>query len=57
MSEKVVSKLLSGKFILTVVCAFVFAYAVYKKLIPNEATIVILTGVFKDYFNKDKNGA
>ena len=45
-------KILSGRFILTVASAFVFAYAVYADKLSAEATASILTAVFVSYFNR-----
>lgn len=51
----ITSKLFSGKYFLTVCCGVAFLYAVYAKIL-NEATIgVIIFGVFKDYFNINKD--
>lgn len=56
MIEKIISKLFSGKFILTVIGGFVFAYSVYSKIMPPEATASILSMIFVSYFNqKGKN--
>lgn len=50
-------KLLSGRYFLTVVGGLVFAYAVYAKIMPPEATAAILTAIFTAYFNRgDRNG-
>ena len=48
------SKLSSGKFWLTIICGFVFAYASIKKIIPPDAIVPILTMVFMAYFTKPK---
>jgi hypothetical protein len=45
-------KILSGRFILTVVCAFVFAYCAVNKTIPVDATVAILSMVFISYFQR-----
>ena len=50
--EKITDKILSGRFLLTVTCAIVFAYAVQIKLLDAVAIGVIITGVFKDYFGR-----
>jgi hypothetical protein len=52
MLENVIMKLLSGRFLLTVTCGLVFAYATVNKLIPTDATISILTMVFVSYFQR-----
>jgi len=48
-------KLLSGRYFLTVVAGLVFAYAVYSKLLNAEATATIITMVFINYFQRDRN--
>jgi hypothetical protein len=49
-------KLTSGRFWLTIISGFVFAYAVYAKIINAEATAAILTLVFMAYFQKNDRG-
>ena len=51
------NKLLSGQWILTVICGGVFAYTSCLKILPPDATIAILTTVFISYFKRDRNGA
>lgn len=47
-----IQKLLSGRFILTVVCAIVFMwYSIIGKL-STEAIAAILASVFQAYFNR-----
>ncbi len=41
-----IEKIMSGRFILTVICGIVFAYVSAKKIIPADAVISILTMVF-----------
>jgi len=53
MNEKIIDKFLSGRFLLTVIAGLVFAWAVYKNLLPPAATSAILVSVFKDYFGKN----
>jgi len=48
------SKFTSGKFWLTIISGFVFAYAVVVKFLNAEATATILTMVFISYFQKEK---
>ena len=45
-------KITSGRWILTVTCGAVFAYATWAKLIPPDAVVSILTMVFVSYFHK-----
>jgi len=47
-------KLSSGRWILTIIGGLVFAYAVYAKILPPEATASILTMVFVNYFQRDR---
>lgn len=57
MKDKVIEKLLSGRFILTVFGGITFVYSVYAKILPPEATASILTMIFVSYFQrKDRNG-
>lgn len=46
MSEK----LLSGRFWLTMIAGFVFAFTACSKLLSTEAVASILTAVFTSYF-------
>jgi len=51
------TKLLSGRWILTVICGVVFVYCAINKLLPKEAVISIITMVFVAYFDRnDRNG-
>jgi len=47
-------KLLSGRFILTIISGLVFGYAVCMKILPPEATAAILSMVFVSYFDKNR---
>jgi len=51
---KVVSKLTSGKYLLTVAVAVSYLWSVYKGLISNEASVAIILTVIKDYFQHSK---
>lgn len=51
--QDIVNKLLSGKFIMTIVCSFVFAYCTINKIIESKDTITIITVVVYAYFSKD----
>ena len=55
MREKIINKLLSGKFLLTVICGGSFVYCVIAKRIPDTAIVAIVMMVFTAYFNR-KNG-
>ena len=48
------NKVLSGRFLLTVICGAVFGYAVVTKQLPPECTASIIVMVFTSYFNKRK---
>ena len=50
------NKLLSGRYILTIISGLVFAYAVWKRILPSEATASIIVMVFVSYFQKKENG-
>ena len=50
------NKLLSGKFLLTIIAGLTFAYATYAKLLEPQAISAIVTMVFVSYFNKNKEG-
>jgi len=56
MWEKVVTKLMSGRFQLTVICGVTFCYAVWKNKVPDTAIVAILMMVFTSYFNKQNGG-
>ena len=50
------SKLLSGRFMLTTVCAAVFGYCSIAKIIPVDAIVSIITMVFISYFQRQDRG-
>ncbi len=45
-------KLLSGRYLLTIICGVVFAYCSVRKIMPIDATISIISMVFISYFNR-----
>ena len=45
-------KILSGRYYLTVIGGLVFAYAVWKRIMPPEATAAILSSIFVSYFSR-----
>ena len=61
MFKDFMSKIASGRYILTVICGVVFAWTAVKKIIPPDAVIAILSTVFVSYFQRsrkeDSNGA
>jgi hypothetical protein len=51
------SKLLSGRYILTLICGLVFAYGAIIKLLPADAVVAIVSMVFISYFQRtDRKG-
>ena len=50
--KRAIDKLLSGRFILTVICGVVFAWAATHKLLEAAAIASILTSVFTSYFDR-----
>jgi len=54
MWEKVISKVLSGRFILTVFAGLAFLFTILEKTIPSEAAVSIMTMVFVSYFNRKR---
>lgn len=48
------SKILSGRWILTVICGLVFALCSINGLLTKESVVGILTLVFTSYFNKER---
>ena len=57
MRDKIIDKLLSGRFILTIIGGIAFLYVVIYKMMPPEAVASILTAIFMSYFNRsDRNG-
>lgn len=55
VGHRIAEKLTSGQFILTVACAFVFAWVSVNQLMPPEAVASILTAVFVHYFKRDRH--
>lgn len=51
------SKLLSGKFLFTVIAALVFAYCSVAKILPVDKISEVLLLVVYAYFSKPSNGA
>lgn len=55
--DKIIAKITSGRFILTVIGGGVFAYSAYAKIMPPEAISAIVTAIFMSYFQRsDRNG-
>ena len=49
-------KAMSGRYVLTVTCAIVFAYCAIQGKMSNEAIAAILGTVFTAYFNRQDRG-
>jgi len=56
MLEHIFAKMSSGRWILTMTCALVFAYGTFAKIIPPDATVSIVSMVFISYFNRPDRG-
>lgn len=54
MKDKILAKMFSGRYFLTVVAGVVFGYAVKVKLLDSQATAAIITMVFINYFQRDR---
>ena len=59
-NEKVMEKLLSGRYYLTIIGGIAFIYAIINKLLEAQAISAILTAIFLSYFQrsdrKQENG-
>ena len=53
MISKVLDKVLSGRWLLTVTCAAVLAYGVYSKIMPSQTAVLVIVLVFEWYFKRD----
>lgn len=55
---RVIEKLTSGRFIVTLVASYVFAYMATTGLLDAKETSIIVTAVLLSYFNRQRtNGA
>lgn len=52
MIREILSKMTSGRYILTLTCGVVFAYCAIKKTMPIDAVVSIVSMVFISYFNR-----
>jgi hypothetical protein len=50
--KEILMKVVSGRYFLTIIGGFVFAYAVWAKIMPSEATAAILSSIFVSYFSR-----
>ena len=53
-ADRVVDKLTSGQWILSVASGFVFIFGTWQGIIPSEAVVGIITMVFVSYFKRDR---
>lgn len=54
MIDRIVNKVTSGQWILTVACAFTFCWCAVKDILPPEAISAIIGMVFTSYFNRKR---
>jgi len=52
IAERIISKVTSGQWILTVACAVTFCWLSIAGTLPSEAVTAILGSVFTAYFNR-----
>jgi hypothetical protein len=50
--QRIIDKLLSGRYLLTVAGAIAFLYCVWKKELEGAAISAILVSIFQSYFNR-----
>jgi len=56
MWQRMLDKILSGRWILTVICGLAFLYCVLTKQLAEATITAILLAVFNSYFDKkDRN--
>jgi len=54
--NRVIEKLSSGQWILTVSCAFVFTYMACTGALQTDAVVALIGPVFVLYFQRNRNG-
>jgi hypothetical protein len=54
--NRIIEKVTSGQWVLTIACAFVFAYCAVNGVIQKDTTAAILAMVFASYFQRKRNG-
>ena len=55
--KRIIDKILSGRFILTVLCGIAFVWCVITRQLAEATITAILLAVFNSYFDrKDRNG-
>lgn len=47
------NKIFSARYVLTIICGVVFAYATYKLILTPETVTAIITMVFVAYFQRN----
>ena len=52
-ANKVLDKVLGGRFILTVLCGYAFLYGVRTKYISAESALLVIVLVFEWYFKRE----
>ena len=57
MTKEHIDKLLSGRFLLTIIAGTVFAYATWKRLLEAQAVSAIIVMVFQAYFSRTDRSA
>ena len=55
MKDKIISKLFSGRYFLTIIVGAVFAYLSILGKLPEDKIMMIVTMVFVLYFTKERN--
>ena len=54
MLKRLMDKVLSARWLLTIIAGVVFAYCAVTKQLEAATITVILTMIFKDYFSKER---
>ena len=54
--DRIIEKVTSGQWILTMACAFVFAWCAVNSIIEKDTIAAILAMVFASYFQRKRNG-
>lgn len=54
--NKIIDKIISGRYYLTIVGGMAFLYCVRERILPAEAIAAILATIFTSYFSIHRNG-
>jgi hypothetical protein len=54
MPKDIIDKLASGKFWLTIICGFVFAYCAIRHILPQDKIMEVILVVVYAYFTKQQ---